>query len=215
MPAQDSNESLLSRLQRAEVQEEFEALMFDQKMHYADLLGQLEKWSISSSLGALSRYKVSRGGPWAMERAMRQEREFLEGHGADMDEATRKLVAMRIFQDAASPETSTKDVLRMREQEIQMAKLKQDAVKLEQAERKLQQAQELIDLQRRRIEALEQQADAAKRAAEQAKAAITSGGMDEETRRKLMEEMDRMILGPAAAAAMKKKEATDAHQNQS
>ncbi|MBB5033160.1 hypothetical protein [Prosthecobacter vanneervenii] len=137
MPAQDTNESLLSRLQKAEVQDEFEALMFDQKMHYTDLLEQLEKWSISSSLGALSRYKASRGGPWAMERAMRQEREFLEGHGADMDEATRKLVAMRIFQDAASPETSTKDVLRMREQEIQMAKLKQDAVKLEQAERKL------------------------------------------------------------------------------
>ena len=155
------NESLAERLNKAEVYDEFCALMFDQRMHYDELLEQLEKWGISSSLGALSRFKGSHRGHWALERAKREEKEFLSTHGAELDETTRKLIAMRIFQDAASPETSTKDVLRMRDQELQMAKLKQDAVKLEQAERKLSQAQELIDLQKRKIEALEAQAEAA------------------------------------------------------
>lgn len=149
------NESLAERLNKAEVYDEFCALMFDQRMHYDELLEQLEKWGISSSLGALSRFKGTHRGHWALERAKREEKEFLSTHGAELDESTRKLVAMRIFQDAASPETSTKDVLRMRDQELQMAKLKQDAVKLEQAERKLSQAQELIDIQKRKIEALE------------------------------------------------------------
>lgn len=149
------NESLIERLRKAAVMDEFEALMFDQGMRYEDLLEQLEKWGISSSLGALSRYKISRRGPWAMERAKREEKEFLEGHGADLDETTRKLVAMRIFQDAASPETSTKDVLRMREQEIQMAKLKQDGVKLEMVERRLGQLQELVEIQKRKIDLME------------------------------------------------------------
>jgi hypothetical protein len=201
------NESLFERLHAAEVYEEFTALMFDQRMHYEELLEQLEKWGISSSLGALSRFKVSQRGPWAMERAKREEKEFLADNGAELDETTRKLVAMRIFQDAASPETTTKDVLRMKDQEIQMAKLKQDAVKLGQAERKLSQAQELIDLQKRKIEALEEQATAARLAAEKAKDAIKSGGMDDATRAMLIEEMDRMILG-TTAAAKKQQEAT-------
>lgn len=156
-----TNESLAERLHATEVYDEFCALMFDQGMRYEELLEELEKWGISSSLGALSRFKGSHRGPWAMERAKREEKDFLSAHGAELDETTRKLVAMRIFQDAASPETSTKDVLRMKDQEIQMAKLRQDAVKLEQAERKLGQAQELIDLQIRKIEALEAQATAA------------------------------------------------------
>lgn len=132
-----TNEPLAERLLKLEVYEEFCALIFDQRMHYEELLVALEKWGISSSLGALSRFKASHRGPWAMERAKREEREFLTQHGAELDDTTRRLVAMRIFQDAASPETTTKDVLRMRDQEIQMARLKQDAVKLEQAERKL------------------------------------------------------------------------------
>lgn len=149
------NESLAERLNKAEVYHEFCALMFDQRMHYDELLEQLEKWGISSSLGALSRFKGSHRGHWALERAKREEKEFLSSHGAELDETTRKLVAMRIFQDAASPETSTKDVLRMRDQELQMAKLKQDAVKLEMVERRLGQLQDLVDIQKRKIDLME------------------------------------------------------------
>lgn len=155
MSAAVINESLFERLDKARVYDEFCALMFDQRMTYEELLEQLEKWGISSSLGALSRFKGSHRGPWAMERAKREEKEFLTTHGAELDETTRKLIAMRIFQDAASPETSTKDVLRMKDQEIQMAKLRQDAVKLEMAERRLAQLQQLIDIQERKIKTME------------------------------------------------------------
>jgi|GEM_PF-3682841 len=79
-------------------------------------------------------------------------------------------------------------------------KLKRKDRSLDQAEKKLAQAE-------RKIAALEKQAEAAKRAAEKAKDAIKSGGMDDETRAKLMAEMDRMILGTKAADAMNKKEA--------
>lgn len=191
-----STESLAERLQAKEVYEEFCELMFSQRMSYSELLEELEKWGISSSLGALSRFKGSHRGPWALERAKREEREFLTQHGAELDETTRRMVAMRVFQDAASPETSTKDVLRMRDQEIQLAKLKQDAVKLEQAEKKLEQSQQLIDLQKRKIEALEAQAEQAKQAAQRAKDALKgSAGMDEQTRAALIAEMDHLLLG--------------------
>ena len=84
----------------------------------------------------------------------------------------------------------------MRDQEIQLVRLKQDAVKLEQAETKLSQAQQLIDLQTRKIEALEAQAEEAKRAAQRAKEAIKGGGgMDDAMRQQLIAEMDHLILG--------------------
>lgn len=190
-PPAPPNESLYERLEKAGVREEFDALMFDQRMHYHEMLEELERWGISSSLGALSRYKATWRGPWAMERAKREEKDFLSTHGADLDEATRKLVAMRIFQDAASPETSTKDVLRMREHEIQIAKLKQDAVKLEQAERKLEQAQELIDLQKRKIEALETQAQAARKELENLR--DPEKAEDPEIRQRILDEVDRAM----------------------
>lgn len=76
---------------------------------------------------------------------------------------------------------------------------------LAQRDQAIKQKDKVIDMQKRKIEALEEQANATKKIAENAKAALTSGGMDEETRQKLMQEMDRMILGAAAA---KKKEAS-------
>lgn len=189
--------SLADRLHSAGVYDEFCAVMFDTTPtpHYDDLLEHLEKWGVSSSAGALSRFKASHRGPWSLVRANREERAFLENQGLELDEATRKVVAMRIYMDAASPNTSTKDVLRMAELEVQKAKLQQDAVKLKQAQTKLEQAQTQIDLQIRRIEALELQAAAAVEAAKKTKEALKSGGMDETTRQQLMLEMDRMILG--------------------
>lgn len=190
-PLSTSPDSLAERLHLAEVYEEFCELMFGQLVRYEELLEQLEKWGISSSLGALSRFKASHRGPWAMERAKREERDFLAKHGADLDASTRQLVAMRIFQDAASPETSTKDVLRMRDQEIQLAKLKQDAVKLEQAEKKLDQAQQLIDLQKRKIEALEAQAIAASEKLDELR--DPSKADDPEVRQRILDEVDRAM----------------------
>jgi hypothetical protein len=74
MPA--DNESLHDKLKRAEVLEEFLELMFAHEQHYDELLEQLEKWGISSSMGALSRFKASHIGHWSMERAKNEERDF-------------------------------------------------------------------------------------------------------------------------------------------
>lgn len=169
---------LSERLEKAEVYDEFCALMFDEELHYKELLEKLEEWGISSSGGSLSRFNASHRGPWSMERAKRQERAFLENQGMDLDEETRKVVAFRIFMDAASPNTSTKDVLRMAELEVQKAKLQQDAVKLKQAQTKLEQQQQLIDIQTRKIEALEEQKRAAADVLNNEK---TKGGMSPET----------------------------------
>lgn len=195
MPDDASNISLAERLREAEVYDEFCELMFDQGTPYAELLELLEKWSIYSSLGALSRFKSSHRGPWAMARARREHETFLKEHGADLDDAERQLVAMRIFQDAASPETSTRDVLRMRDQhlgaaklKIENEKLKHDAKRLEQAETKLTQAQELIDLQKRKIEALEAQASAASAKLEELR--DPSKAEDPEMRQRILDEVD-------------------------
>lgn len=76
-----------------------------------------------------------------------------------------------------------------------------------QRDRALAQVQRKLDHAERRVAALEEQAAATKKAAENAKAALKSGGMDEATRLRLMEEMDRMILGTNAAKAKKQEAA--------
>jgi hypothetical protein len=192
-----NNESLFDRLARAEVLEEFCELMFGQGMRYEDLMEQLEKWGISSSMGALSRFADSQRGEWSVRRARRLCEGLLKGQGVDLDLAQRKVVAERLFSLAASPNISEKALLKMRDQEIALAKLKQDDEKLKQNEVKLAQAQEQIDMQRRKIEALEAAADAAAAAAERAKETVRSGGMDEKTRAALIAEMDHLLLGKA------------------
>lgn len=156
------NEHLRDKLKSADVLDEFIELMFDHETPYAELLEQLEKWGISSSMGALSRFKRSHMSAWSMQRAQREEREFLEKHGANLDEVTRNMVAVRIFNASANPNTSTKDVLKMKDLLIREAQMKQDAEKLkldnEHKTRALEQKDKLIELQTRKIEALEAQA---------------------------------------------------------
>jgi hypothetical protein len=137
MSAKPDNESLWKKLHKAEVLEEFCALMFDQRWRYEDLLEQLEKWSISSSLGALSRFWDSNLSTWSFQRAKRQYRSMLEDEGLDLDEAERRVVAEQLYNAAASPNTSTKDLIKMRELHVKAAVLKQNERKLEQAERRL------------------------------------------------------------------------------
>jgi hypothetical protein len=209
VPATD-HQWLRDKLKAADVLEEFIELMFDHEQTYAELLEQLEKWGISSSMGALSRFKRSHLSGWSMQRAQREEREFLTQHGANLDEVTRNMVAVRIFNASANPNTSTKDVLKMKDLLIREAQMKQDAEKLKQDNehktKALEQKDKLIEMQERKIAALEAEAEATQKIAENAKATLKSGGMDEATRQQLMEEMDRMILG--SAAAKKKQEAS-------
>ena len=156
------NESLFNKLTKADVLEEFCALMFDQQVTYEDLLEQLEKWGISSSIGALSRFSVSQRSAWTLQRAKLQYESILNDNGVDLDEAQRKVVAERLYAMASSPLISEKALLKMRDQEIKLALLNHDRQRLEQAEQTLQQRQEVIDLQKRKIEALEAQAAAVK-----------------------------------------------------
>lgn len=195
MSAKPDNESLWKKLHRAEVLEEFCELMFAQEARYEDLLEQLERWGISSSMGALSRFSDSQRSQWTLARAKRQYESMLRDEGVNLDEAQRKVVAERLYNLAASPAISDKALLKMRDQEIARAKLELDQARLVQAETKLKQAQEVIDMQRRKIEAMEAQAEAAARAAERAKEAVKGGSMDDSTREALLAEVDAIMLG--------------------
>lgn len=196
-----SNESLADRLIKAEVYEEFCALMFGQRMRYEDLLEQLEKWNLSSSMGGLHRFSESHRSQWILARAKAQHEAMLHDAGTTLDAAQRKLVAENLFNLAASPEVSDKTLLKMRDQEIKLAELRQAEVKLSFDERKLEQAQELIDMQKRKIEALEAQAEAAKRAAIAAKEKLSTAVMDDATRETLMDEIDAIMLNRRKPAA--------------
>jgi len=176
------NQWLRDKLKAADVLDEFIELMFDHEQTYAELLEQLEKWGISSSMGALSRFKRSHMSAWSMDRAKREDKDFLEKHGADLEDITRRMVQTRIFNASANPNTSTKDVLKMKDLLIREAQMKQDAAKLKQDNehktKALEQKDKLIEMQERKIAALEAQRTAADAAlkGEQAK-----GGMSPET----------------------------------
>lgn len=186
-----SNESLAERLIRAEVYDEFCALMFGQKMRYEDLLEQLESWQISSSLGALTRFSDSHRSQWILARAKAEHKAILEDSGSTLDAAQRKLVAENLFNLAASPEVSDKTLLKMRDQEIKLAELAHDKLKIEQGEKKLAQAQELIELQKAKIE--EQRAQAAEAAAQIEQLRDPAKAADPEMRKRILDEVDRAM----------------------
>ena len=187
------NHSLWKRLHQAQVLDEFCELMFAQEMRYEDLLEQLEKWQISSSMGALSRFSDSHRSQWTLERAKRQYEAMLADEGVDLDEAQRKVVAERLYNLAASPHISEKALLKMREMEIKQATVRQNDERLKQNERRLEQAQETIDMQRRKIEALEAEEAARKKAAEDAVNRAKDGGASDETIRAVREALGMKV----------------------
>lgn len=188
MPAK-SNESLASRLQKAEVFDEFCTLMFGQGVKYEDLLEQLEKWGISSSLAGLNRFSDSHRSAWTLERARAMAAEQL--NNTELDDAQRKVVAERLFNLAASPAISDKTLLKMRDQEIKLATVRQNDEKLRQNERRLAQQDELIEMQRRKIEALEAQA---KQAAEKLDELRDPAKADDPAmRQRILDEVDRAM----------------------
>ena len=160
----NDTESLHDKLAKKELLDEFQEMLFALETGYVELLKWLEGHGIKSSLGALSRFKASHRGTWSMERAKREQQAFLEQHGADMDEATRRMTAVNIFNLSANPNLDTKSLLKMRDQEIKLAMLKHDAQRLAQAERKLA--------------ALEAQHEAARKALE---GSAGTGGISDDT----------------------------------
>lgn len=189
------NESLASRLQAAEFYDEFCDLLFAQGMSYKPLLEQLEAWNISSSLGALSRFADSQRGPYSMERAKRQYEAMLNDEGSSLDEAQRRTVAERLYNLAASPDISAGALLKMRDQEIKMAELKQSEKRVLQAERALDQAEKKLEQAERRVLALEAAAEAAAAALSRARETVKAAAMDDTTRAALLNEVDAIMLG--------------------
>lgn len=186
-----SNESLADRLVRAEVYDEFCALMFGRRMRYEDLLEQLEKWGITSSLGALTRFSDSHRSQWILARACAEHKAMLENSGTTLDAAQRKLVAENLFNLAASPDVSDKTLLKMRDQEIKLAELAHDKLKIEQGEKKLAQAQELIEIQKAKIAA--QEAEKAAVAEKLNELRDPAKAADPEMRQRIMDEVDRAM----------------------
>jgi hypothetical protein len=157
----DDKTSLYDKLRTSGMLDEFRELMFAQQTPYDELLEQLEKWNISSSMGALSRFKAAHVGQWSMERAIDAERDFLTQHGANLDEATRKLICLRVFNLAANPDTPTRDVLKMKDLLIREANNKLAIEKLEsdirQRDRALEQKDKMIEMAERKVAALEEE----------------------------------------------------------
>lgn len=171
MSAKKPNESLAKRLRDAEVYEEFCELMFAQRIDYQTLLDEyLEKWGISSSLGALSRFATSELSQYTLDRARRQYESMLNDEGVDLDEAQRKVVAERLYNLAVSPNISEKALLKMRDQEIQLEQLKND---------------------RRRIDILEGQKKAASEKLDELR--NPDVGNDEAMRNRILDEVDRAM----------------------
>lgn len=187
------NESLWRRLHQAEVLEDFCDMLFGQRKKQAELLEQLEKWNISSSGAAISRFSDRHRSEWTLARARRMAAEVKDG--PDLDDMQRGIVAEKVFNLAASPDIDDVTLLRLRDQEIKLATIRQNDEKLRQNEVRLRQAQETIDMQRRKIEALEAQAAAAAAAAQRAKEAVKGGSMDDSTREALLAEVDAIMLG--------------------
>jgi hypothetical protein len=180
------NESLASKLKTKEVFDEFVELIFGLETDYEELLEQLEKWGISSSMGALSRFKASHIGAWSLERAKEAEREFLKEHGPNLDDVTRGLIAVRIFNAAANPNTATRDVLKIKEVLLREAGLKQEIKKLEQDNelktRALDQKDQTIALMREKMDQMKAEQERQRQAAEDAiTRANQDGGMTDET----------------------------------
>jgi hypothetical protein len=187
------NESLWRRLRDAEVLDAFCDLLFGQRKKQAELLEQLEQWGISSSGPAISRFSDRYCSEWTFSRARRMAGEIAAG--PELDEIQRRIVAEKVFNLAARPDIDDATLLRLRDQEIKLATVRQNDERLKQNEVRLGQAQETIDLQKRKIEALEAQAEAAMKAAERAKEAVKGGSMDDKTREALLAEVDAIMLG--------------------
>lgn len=197
------NTSLWKKL-TPEQRDELLIALVDQRCGIDGGLALVESWKVETSKSAVHRFYHAERSNWTIERAKRFAVETQGLLPEEMDAAQRKLVAQKAFELASSSEISAKELLKLRDQEIKLITAQQNEVRLKQAERSLDQAQQKLVQAERRVTALEEQAAATKLAAEKTKDAIKSGGMDDETRAKLIEEMDRMILGTTAAAAKKK-----------
>ncbi|MDZ4289423.1 MAG: hypothetical protein U0984_15775 [Prosthecobacter sp.] len=136
--------SLADQLDKAEVYDEFCALMFDEGMRYEDLLEQLEKWNISSSLGSLHRFWESQRSPWTIARAKVLAAQAYDMAPADLDDAQRRALRERVFSLSVSPNVSEKALLKMRDQEIKIAMLAQNDRRIGILEGKMKEASDKL-----------------------------------------------------------------------
>ncbi|MFZ2279296.1 MAG: hypothetical protein WAW39_16000 [Prosthecobacter sp.] len=197
------NKSLWSKL-TPEQRDELMFALVDSRCGAEAGAALAKTWNVSTSKSAVHRFYEAERSNWTIERAKRFAIETLGMLPEELETAQRNVVRQKAFELASSSELSAKDLLKLRDQEIKLIMAQQNEVRLKQATRSLDQAQQKLEQAERRVKALEEQAAATKLAAEKAKDAIKSGGMDDDTRAKLIEEMDRMILGTTAAAAKKK-----------
>lgn len=178
-------------LQRRGVFDDFCELMFGVQMRYEELLEELEKWGVSSSLASLSRFKTSWHGAWSLERARKAAEQALQDE--ELDEAERKAVAQQLYNAAANPNTPTKVLLRMRDQHYGAARLKIEVEKLKQAKVKLEQAERKLEQMERKVAAQEALLEEQRAAAARAKQTLEGAAMDEETRARVLAEVDRAM----------------------
>ncbi len=154
------NKSLWQKL-TAEQREELLIALVDQRCGIDAGLVLVQSWKVPTSKSAVHRFYHAERSNWTIERAKRFGAETLGMLPGELDEAQRKLVQQKAFELASSSEVSTKELLKLRDQEIKLITAQQNEVRLKQAERSLDQAQKKLDQAERRVQALEAQAEAA------------------------------------------------------
>jgi uncharacterized protein (DUF3084 family) len=105
------------------------------------------------------------------------------------------MIAQRVFQLAANPNTSSKDVLKMKDLLLREANMKLDIQRLEndirQKDKALEQKDRALEQAERRIAALEAQAQQAAEKIDQLR--DPAKGDDPEMRQRILDEVDRAM----------------------
>ena len=188
-------DSLAGQLRTVGLFEEFGALMFEQAFGYDECLKWLASKQIESSIASLSRFHASQKSPYFLARGRAMLAETSAMLPDEMDDIERRVVLQRCFEAASDPNTPMKDLLNIRSVRVREQQIKIAQEQLKQAESRIEQQAQQIEMQERRITAQEEAAKAAMLAAQRTKEALTAGGMDEETRQRLVAEMDHILLG--------------------
>lgn len=116
-------DSLGARL-TPERREELLTLFIDQRASYAEGLELLSKWNITSSIGALANFYQRERSSFVIQRAKHWLTDTAKMLPGEIEEAERTAIAQKMFELAASAETSEKGLLKMRDQHIKLAQLK-------------------------------------------------------------------------------------------
>lgn len=107
-----------------EQRDELLAFFIDKRGTYDAAKDMLAEQGIETSIGALANFYQRERSVFTIERAKHWLKETAEMIPGEIEDAERRAIAQKMFELAASAETSEKGLLKMRDQHIKLAQLK-------------------------------------------------------------------------------------------